>query len=303
MGLAMAAMTALPARAAPVRVRTPSGMLQGARAGDVLVFKGVPFAMPPVGPRRWQPSIPVQPWRGVRRALAYGPACAQVDTGTNSAISATSREDCLTLNLCVPARARPGSRLPVMVFFHGGGNRSGSAAGDPRIDPPYDGSQLARHGVIVVTANYRLGLFGFLAHPELTAESPHHSSGNYALSDMLTALRWVRGQIGAFGGDPRRVTAFGQSGGGVEHQRADDLAALARTDPPRDPAERQRARFRDRRSQPCRCRTAGQRACLGTGGAAHRRDRRPARDAGRHAARRVRPDTGPRTAADAGPQL
>lgn len=199
--------------AEPAVVSTPSGQLRGEIADGVRVFKGVPFAAPPIGEGRWRDSLPSPAWRGVREAKAFGPACAQVDVGFNSAIAASSSEDCLYLNVWTPANAKPGSRLPVMIYFHGGANRGGSAIGDTKIDPPHEGGALARNGVVVVTTNYRLGVFGFLAHPQLTTESPHHSSGNYALSDMLTALRWVQTNISAFGGDPGLVTAFGQSAG------------------------------------------------------------------------------------------
>ena len=130
----------------------------------------------------------------------------------NRAVAAQSRENCLYLNVWAPARSR-GHALPVMVFFPGGAYHGGSARGLSAIEPSYDGAKLARRGVIVVTANYRLGMFGFLAHPELTAESPRHASGNYALMDNIAALTWVKANIGRFGGDPRNVTAFGQSAG------------------------------------------------------------------------------------------
>ena len=191
---------------------TAEGSLRGQILGDVVSFKGVPFAAPPVGALRWREPAPVRPWAGVRNALAFGPPCAQAALDWNNAVAAQSREDCLTLNVWAPVRHN-GAALPVMVFFPGGAYHGGSARGLSAIEPSYDGAKLAQRGVIVVTANYRLGLFGFLAHPELTAESPHHASGNYALMDNIAALNWVKANIGRLGGDPNNVTAFGQSAG------------------------------------------------------------------------------------------
>jgi len=193
-------------------VHTAAGALRGQIVGDVASFKGVPFAAPPVGPLRWREPAPVQTWPGVRSALDYGPPCAQAASAWNRAVAAQSREDCLYLNVWAPAR-RKGAALPVMVFFPGGAYHGGSARGLSAIEPSYDGGKLAQRGVIVVTANYRLGMFGFLAHPELTSESPRHASGNYALMDNIAALNWVKANIGRFGGDPRNVTAFGHSAG------------------------------------------------------------------------------------------
>jgi para-nitrobenzyl esterase len=200
------------AQAAPLTVTTPSGVLQGEVSGGVASFKGVPFAAPPVGPLRWRPPEPAAPWTGVREATAYGATCAQGDFGWNSAAAKAGNEDCLTLNIWVPQKPRSGP-LPVIVFFHGGAYHGGSPRGLSSMEPSYDGSRLARRGVIVVTAHYRLGLFGFLADPGLTAESPHHASGNYALMDNIAALAWVKSHIAAFGGDPDNVTALGQSAG------------------------------------------------------------------------------------------
>jgi len=193
-------------------VRTTAGALGGQVVAGVASFKGVPFAAPPEGPLRWREPAPVQPWPGLRNALEYGPPCAQIAMAWNRAVAAQSREDCLYLNVWAPVR-RGGAALPVMVFFPGGAYHGGSARGLSAIEPSYDGARLARRGVIVVTANYRLGIFGFLAHPELTAESPRHASGDYALMDNIAALTWVKANIGRFGGDPNNVTAFGQSAG------------------------------------------------------------------------------------------
>lgn len=193
-------------------VRTASGSIRGHLAEDVYSFKGIPFAAPPVGALRWRVPVPVPAWSGVRDALHYGPPCAQAAFDWNRAVAAESREDCLYLNVWVPRR-HDGKPLPVIVFFPGGAYHGGSARGLSAIEPSYDGAKLARRGVVVVTANYRLGMFGFLAHPELTAESHSHTSGNYALMDSIAALKWVQVNIGSFEGNPRNVTALGQSAG------------------------------------------------------------------------------------------
>ena len=220
LGLALALLTGeaqaktLGTASAP-QVRTAAGVLRGTTSGEVTSFKGVPFAADPVGAMRWRPPGPVKPWAGVRDAQAFGAPCAQPDFGWNRPNGPESREACLYLNIWIPRHAGRG-RLPVMVFLHGGANHGGSARGADAIDPSYDGARLARRGVIVVTANYRLGVFGFLAHPELTAESPHHASGNYGLMDQVAALEWVKANIERFGGDPGNVTAFGQSAGSLD---------------------------------------------------------------------------------------
>ena len=159
--------------------------------------------------------MPVHPWSGVREAKTFGSPCPQPDRGWNSDLARRGLEDCLTLNLWVPELSA-GQPKAVMVFFHGGANRAGSAVGGDGLNPSFDGSALAARGVILVIANYRLGIFGFFTHPELTAESPHHASGNYALLDQLAALQWVRDNIARFGGDPSRVTVFGQSASGAD---------------------------------------------------------------------------------------
>jgi para-nitrobenzyl esterase len=171
------------------------------------VFKGVPFAEPPVGDLRWRPPAAVKPWRGARDATTYSAPCAQNSGGH---MLETSREDCLYLSVWTP-RWPPATPLPVMFWIHGGGNYGGTAS-----SANFDGESLARHGVVVVTANYRLTIFGFFAHPELTRESPHHSSGNYGLLDQIAALEWVRDNIARFGGDPGNLTVFGQSAGAVD---------------------------------------------------------------------------------------
>jgi para-nitrobenzyl esterase len=180
------------------------GRIQGSildRGGAV--FKGIPFAQAPVGALRWREPQPVKPWAGVRDAVSFGAACAQNgNTG--------SSEDCLFLNVWAPEWP-PAGRRPVMFWIHGGGNYAGAAG-----SANFDGESLARRGVVLVGANYRLTAFGFFAHPELTRESAHHASGNYGLLDQIAALRWVRANIERFGGDPANVTIFGQSAGAVD---------------------------------------------------------------------------------------
>jgi len=184
----------------------------GGRGAEVRVYKGIPFAAPPVAGLRWKPPQPPDHWQGVRRATEFGDSCPQPPYPSNGLFAGTTvpiSEDCLYLNIWTPAKSA-GEQLPVMVWIHGGGfdRGTGSASG-------YDGENLARKGVVVVTINYRLGLLGLLALPELAAESPHHSSGNYGLMDQIAALGWVQRNIAAFGGDARRVTIFGQSAGSV----------------------------------------------------------------------------------------
>ena len=176
------------------------------------VFKGIPFAQPPVGGLRWREPQPVKSWAGVRQAADYGAACPQSDGGWNKLAAEKSSEDCLYLNVWAPEWPAKTPK-PVMVWVHGGGNTGGSAMGAGGIEPPFDAASLSRHGVVVVTLNYRLGLFGFVGHPELTAESPHHASGGYGLLDQVAALQWVHDNIARFGGDPGNVTLFGQSAG------------------------------------------------------------------------------------------
>lgn len=186
------------------------------------VFRGIPFAAPPVGELRWREPQPVKAWNGIRDAGGFGSPCAQVSTDWNAQAAAAGSEDCLFLNVWTPKwpvqSSQPGraTALPVMFWIHGGANTSGSAWGAAGIEPPFDGEKLARHGVVVVTTQYRLDVFGFISHPELTAESPHHASGNYGLMDLIAALRWVHHNIGRFGGDPAKVTIFGYSAGALD---------------------------------------------------------------------------------------
>ena len=194
-------------------VRVAQGALAGTTAAGVSSFKGIPFAAPPVGDLRWKPPVAAKAWTGVRQARQFGSACMQTlrrDTlpwTREFMVQNDASEDCLFLNVWTP-KASGSANLPVLVFIHGGGFSEGSGGIDV-----YNGANLAKQGVVVVTINYRLGVFGFLAHPALTAESPNHSSGNYGLLDCLEALRWVHANIHAFGGDPRRVTIWGQSAG------------------------------------------------------------------------------------------
>ncbi len=192
----------------PPLLTLPSGQLSGSSTvSGGAAFKGIPFAQPPVGDLRWRPPLPEKPWKGPRDATVYGPPCAQNSGGR---MLAGSSEDCLHLNVWAPEWP-PKQRHPVMFWIHGGGNYGGTAS-----SANFDGEQLARHGVVVVTANYRLTIFGFFAHPELTRESPHHASGNYGLMDQIRALEWLRDNIERFGGDPQNVTIFGQSAGAVD---------------------------------------------------------------------------------------
>ena len=189
--------------AAPVALDT--GAIEGVHEGSLTVYKGIPFAAAPTGALRWREPQPAAAWAGVRKADAFAPACMQTGVSMPGETPPATSEDCLYLNLWAPARAK---HLPVIVWIYGGGFFNGSAA-----MPLYRGDRLARRGAIIVTFGYRVGPFGFLAHPELTAESPHHSSGNYGIEDQIAALAWVRRNIAAFGGDPGRVTIAGQSAG------------------------------------------------------------------------------------------
>jgi para-nitrobenzyl esterase len=206
--------------AATAQIREPlrveGGLIAGTSYGQSAgrVFKGIPYAAPPVGELRWRDPQPVQPWKGVRNATSFSDACMQLPHPKGSYYQVEFypepepvSEDCLYLNVWTPAHGQT-DRLPVMVWIHGGGFAQGSGA-----TVSQTGETLARKGAVVVTFNYRLGIFGLFAHPELTKESPHHSSGNYALMDELAALKWVQRNISAFGGDPYRVTVFGQSAG------------------------------------------------------------------------------------------
>jgi len=194
--------------AASAAVRTQQGLVQGVEQRDLTVYKGLPFAAPPIGEWRWRPPQPPRSWSGVLEANAFKPRCMQVgSSGPGSAADEPMSEDCLYLNIWSPEKAA-GAHLPVMLWIYGGGFQNGAGS------YPYQlGDQLARKGVVVVTFNYRLGTLGFLALAELSAESGHHASGNYGLMDMIAALQWVKSNIAAFGGDPDNVTIFGVSAG------------------------------------------------------------------------------------------
>lgn len=203
--LIVAPMVASAQVAAP-HVRIAQGELAGEPTGmGPYVFKGIPYAAPPVGPLRWHAPQPATGWLGVRDATKFGPVCMQHPWFPLP--PAGISEDCLYLNIWT-SNLHPSMPAPVLVFIPGGAFTSGAGS-----QPSYDGTSLAQRGAVVVTINYRVGVFGFLAHPDLTAASPHHASGNYGLLDQIAALRWVRSNIAAFGGDPRDVTAFGQSAG------------------------------------------------------------------------------------------
>jgi para-nitrobenzyl esterase len=194
------------------RVKTQSGTLEGTVTADasVRIFRGIPFAAPPVGDLRWRPPQPVQHWKGVRQAVEFGPHCVQGKVFGDIVFRGKEMsEDCLSLTVWTPLRSQA-KKLPVYVWFYGGGFAAGS--GD---EARYDGESFAKHGIVVVNVNYRLGIFGFFAHPELTQESPHKASGNYGLLDQVAALEWVRRNIAAFGGDPHRVTIGGESAGSL----------------------------------------------------------------------------------------
>src|SRR5215472_10371162 len=194
------------------RVKIANGALEGTvdKSTGVRSFKGVPFAEPPAGDLRWKPPQPVKNWQGVRKADKFGPRCMQrAIFGDMNFRSNGMGEDCLYLNVWAPAKLG-NEKYPVLVYFFGGGFMAGDGS-----EPRYDGESMARKGIVTVTVNYRLGVFGFFAHPELTKESPRHASGNYALLDQTAALQWVQKNIAAYGGDPKKVTIAGESAGSI----------------------------------------------------------------------------------------
>lgn len=191
-------------------VITDAGRVEGTVSADakVHVFKGIPFAAPPMGALRWKAPEPVAPWEGIRKATEFGPRCMQARVYSDMVFRDSGpSEDCLYLNVWTPSVSSR-ARLPVMVWIYGGGFEAGSAS-----EPRQDGEDLAKKGVVVVSFNYRLGVFGFFCHPELTKESSHNASGNYGLLDQVAALQWVQRNVLDFGGDPENVTIFGESAG------------------------------------------------------------------------------------------
>ena len=210
--LLVVGIASLPAEPPPATASRPPAASSRGRRGRAgyASFKGIPFAEPPVGDLRWKPPQPAKRWEGVRKADKFGPRAMQRAVfGDMNFRSDGMSEDCLYLNVWTPAKGKD-ERLPVLVYFYGGGFVAGDGS-----EPRYDGESMARRGIVAVTVNYRLGVFGFLAHPELTKESPHHASGNYGLLDQNAAFRWVRQNIAAFGGDPARVTIAGESAGSI----------------------------------------------------------------------------------------
>jgi para-nitrobenzyl esterase len=208
----------------PHPIQIDTGKLQGALTADqkVIAYKGIPYAQPPTGDLRWRPPQPAHKWPQTFLARDFGPHCVQFGSASDMTFHDPGpSEDCLTLNVWAPAHTDPHTKLPVMVWIYGGGLNIGATSENRQ-----DGQFLAHRGVIVVSMNYRLGIFGFFAHPELTAESPTHSSGNYGLMDQATALAWVHRNIQAFGGNPANVTLFGQSAGSesVSAQMASPLS-------------------------------------------------------------------------------
>ena len=198
------------AAADPLVAKLDAGVVRGAQKDDVVAFKGIPLAQPPVGELRWKPPQPVKPWSGVRETTAYGPDCAQEPfPGDAAPLGVPAKEDCLYLNVWTPAK-RSAQKLPVMVWIYGGGFVNGGSS--PSV---YDGTPFAKDGVVLVSFNYRLGHFGFFAHPAITAEQPGAVLGNYGLMDQLAALQWVKRNVAAFGGDATNVTILGESAGGI----------------------------------------------------------------------------------------
>ncbi len=203
----------VPMHADPLKIKTDHGKVHGSLTPDTQVraFLGIPYAAPPIGPLRWQPPQPAAPWKGTRETTSFGPHCYQTSSFADMAFHDPGpSEDCLTLNIWTPANVKPGAKLPVMVWIYGGGFAGGSTS-----ELRQDGQYLAHRNVIIVSMNYRLGLFGFFVHPALTAESPHHASGNYGLLDQAAALAWVHSNIRSFGGDPANITLFGESAGSI----------------------------------------------------------------------------------------
>src|ERR1035437_4332545 len=188
----------------PLPVKVDGGLVQGTFEDDLTVYRGTPFAAPPVGDLRWNAPQPAAKWEGLKQATKFAPGAIQ---GGNP--PSGKSEDCLYLNIWTPAKSA-GDHIPVLVWIYGGGFGAGATS-----EKNYSGENLAMKGVVLVSIAYRVGQLGFLAHPELSKESPNHVSGNYGLLDMIAGLQWVQKNIGAFGGDPGKVTIFGESAGGI----------------------------------------------------------------------------------------
>ena len=207
----------------PVQTNIDNGMIEGnydTKTG-IQTYFGVPFAKPPIGSLRWRDPQPMEPWKGIKQTKNFGPRPVQaIVFGDMNSRSDGISEDCLYLNVWTPAK-RNTKNLPVLVYFYGGGNVAGDAS-----EPRYDGESMAKKGIVVITCNYRLNIFGNFAHPELSAESPHKSSGNYGYYDQIAALKWVQKNITAFGGDPKHITIAGESAGSiaVSYQMASPLS-------------------------------------------------------------------------------
>ncbi len=192
------------------RAKTVNGTVEGISSSGISIFRGIPFAQPPVGDLRWKAPQPVKNWEGVRKAYQFGDRAMQTAAfGDMVFRSDVISEDCLYLNVWTPAK-KGTEKLPVLVYFYGGGFIAGDGS-----EPRYDGESMARKGIVTLTVNYRLGIFGFFCHPELSKETTYHGSGNYGLMDQWAALRWVQQNIAAFGGDPKRVTIAGESAGSL----------------------------------------------------------------------------------------
>ncbi len=188
----------------PAPVKIGQGLVQGTSEDGLTVYRGIPFAAPPVGDFRWRAPQPAAKWNGVRQTTNFAPGPIQ-----GSRPPSGMSEDCLYLNVWTPAKT-PKDRIPVLVWIYGGGFSAGATS-----ERNYSGEMLARKGVVLVSIGYRVGQLGFLASPELSAENPHHASGNYGLMDQIAGLQWVKKNIAAFGGDPKKVTIFGESAGGI----------------------------------------------------------------------------------------
>lgn len=212
---------AQPSNDTVARAKTANGLLEGTYSSGIKIFKGIPYAAPPVGNLRWREPQPAATWQGVRKADKFGPRAMQLPLFSDMMFRSDGvSEDCLYLNVWSPAKSSS-EKLPVLVYFYGGGFVAGDGS-----EYRYEGESMARNGIVAITVNYRLGVFGFFAHPELTKESPHHASGNYGLLDQSAALRWVQQNIAAFGGDPKKITIAGESAGSysVSAQMASPLS-------------------------------------------------------------------------------